>query len=681
MKINAKFIVVFCAMAIFLPHNLAAQENPWTLTHKHGNNQGAETEKLSHIQFVDNLNGWAVGEKGLIKQTIDGGVTWKNLMSPTNKHLTKSYFLDAKTGWVFGTQGALFKTTDAGQTWEDISVVGSTAFVRDLFFTDENRGWMIHEDQVYQSKDGGVTWSDLELPNPSEEQFYFSQLAFRDKKTGWLVHSDGLFQTADGGLTWQENKTLDRSKYNSGYFSTINLLSENNIALVLNQPDYLLFSNDHGKTWKMKKGPMENPENGDAIFYYSITALPDNSLLFYGSIGWRESKIYRSIDTGDSWHELKMPLQNAVSSLHFVNDQIGFVVGNEGLLKTEDGGKSWGILSERPQPQINNVYFSSPNIGFAVGNESTILYTKNKGETWEKIEVQDPNLVLTNLHLLTSSHSWITGSRGSLLRMQNDESKWSYTSLSEDVHFNSEAEREMLKDVFPDGKNHFVIQKILNFNLNELWLFAKEPQGLSISHIFRSIDGGTNWAKVPSEKEYSFVDFVMSSRIHFYAIDRKKLYISNDQCLTWQEIPLPKSSWFNLRNIQRVPNLGYVIQTDRSLLFYNQSQNTISEQPFKNNLKIKATFFRNAELGWGITDNQVYETLNGGETWIPITDENAIHTKLTSLTFFDDNNIWVYGQNGFIALLNKEVPKTNPADDFKEEMKNRLNNFINRERD
>lgn len=673
--------IFFTILITFTFNKIVSQELGWNLHHKNGVNQGSEKESLGHIHFVDDLNGWAVGDRGLIKNTTDGGKTWKTRVSPTNKSISKSFFIDAHTGWIVGAQGLLFKTSDGGTTWNDLSIVGSMSFVRDIYFMDKNKGWIVHENEVYKSNDGGATWESLDLPNSSDNDRYFLQIVFRDKKTGWLVHSEGLFQTLDGGLTWQENKVLDLSKYNYGFLSTLNLHSGNNMALVLNQPDYILFSSDGGNTWKKRVGPMENPENGDAIFHYSIVSTPDNTLLFYGSQGWRDSKIFKSGNQGESWQELKMPLQNAVRSLHFVNDKIGFVVGNEGLLKTEDGGKSWIVQSERPLPSINDVYFTSPSTGFAVGHESTILMTTDGGASWQKSAVDVPNLMLTSLTLLSTTHSWITGSQGAVLRMEENGARWSHKSYSEDIQFNSDAEREMLKNTFPDGKNHFVIHKIVNFNLKELWMFAREPYGLGVSHIFRSIDGGDNWAKVPPAQEYNFVDFIMSNRVQFYAIDRKNLYVSNDACLTWHQIPLPKSTWFNLWQIQRVPNFGYVIQTDRSLLFYNPSQNSISEKPFKNNLKIKATYFRNAELGWGITDNRVYETTDGGDTWYPITAEGAIRVKLNSLTFFGDNSLWVYGENGFIAHLEKDVPPSNPEQEFKDEIKNRLNNFINRSRD
>lgn len=675
MKITM-FLVVFGVM-MFLTHNLAAQDTPWMLLHKYGNNQGTQAEELNHIQFVDGKNGWVVGERGLIKITIDGGNTWKNLMSPTNKTLGKSFFIDNQKGWVYGAQGALFYTSDGGKSWNDLSIVGSTAFIRDLYFSNENKGWMIHENQVYQTKDGGKTWKDVALPRNEEQsrKLYAYQIIFVDDTLGWILLSDGLYKSVDGGETWAEISTLNREKFGYGSFASITALDSKTIGIVVNQPDCMLHSQDGGNQWKKIKIPVAQDDNSGYLIYRIIFQSNGTWLLYGGD------DVFTSQNSGASWKKVNSSFLNSASVSFIDDNKIGFRISQDGILKTEDGGKSWIVHSERPLPSINDVYFTSPSAGFAVGNESTILMTKDGGASWIKSTVEVPNLILTSLTLITSTQSWITGSQGAVLRMEENGARWSHKSYSEDIQFNSDAEREMLKNTFPDGKNHFVIHKIVNFNLKELWMFAREPYGLGVSHIFRTIDGGDNWVKVPPAQEYNFVDFIMSNRVQFYAIDRNNLYLSNDACLTWHQIPLPKSTWFNLWQIQRVPNFGYVIRTDRSLLFYNPSQNSISEKPFKNNLKIKATTFRNAELGWGISDNRVYETTDGGDTWNPITAEGAIRVKLNSITFFDDNNLWVYGENGFIAHLEKDVPPRNPEQEFKDEIKNRLNNFINRSRD
>jgi hypothetical protein len=89
---------------------------------------------LNHIQFVDALQGWAVGirytgedysgplHRAAVNQTSDGGATWQLQYAPDVEFtLTGVNFVDAKQGWAVGFRfgssgygGSVFHTTDGG---------------------------------------------------------------------------------------------------------------------------------------------------------------------------------------------------------------------------------------------------------------------------------------------------------------------------------------------------------------------------------------------------------------------------------------------------------------------------------------------------------------------------------------------------------------------------------------
>src|SRR5436190_9106485 len=58
--------------------------------------------ELTSITFVDADNGWAVGDRGVIWHTIDGGRNWQRQDSPTSARLESVCFADAQTGWAAG---------------------------------------------------------------------------------------------------------------------------------------------------------------------------------------------------------------------------------------------------------------------------------------------------------------------------------------------------------------------------------------------------------------------------------------------------------------------------------------------------------------------------------------------------------------------------------------------------
>ena len=53
-----------------------------------------------------------------VLKTMDGGVTWQELIVPNNRHLQAVGFISPSVGWVGGHGGTSF-TTDGGDTWTD----------------------------------------------------------------------------------------------------------------------------------------------------------------------------------------------------------------------------------------------------------------------------------------------------------------------------------------------------------------------------------------------------------------------------------------------------------------------------------------------------------------------------------------------------------------------------------
>ncbi|HEY3343890.1 MAG TPA: YCF48-related protein [Anaerolineaceae bacterium] len=80
------------------------------------------------IAFGDHLNGWAVGDEGVIAHTTDGGKTdgslssaWHTETNPDPRSprptLNDVDALNASEAWAVGNSGTILHTTDGGQTW------------------------------------------------------------------------------------------------------------------------------------------------------------------------------------------------------------------------------------------------------------------------------------------------------------------------------------------------------------------------------------------------------------------------------------------------------------------------------------------------------------------------------------------------------------------------------------
>src|SRR5262249_43574768 len=59
---------------------------------------------LHDVQFINRTEGWAVGDDGVILNTIDGGKTWERRPTGVRASLRSIQFISASVGWVVGRE-------------------------------------------------------------------------------------------------------------------------------------------------------------------------------------------------------------------------------------------------------------------------------------------------------------------------------------------------------------------------------------------------------------------------------------------------------------------------------------------------------------------------------------------------------------------------------------------------
>ena len=121
-------------------------------------------EPLDDIQFLaDGLRGWAVGDKGTILATTNGGETWTKQESGTYANLFSIAFQpDGAHGRAVEQDGPILTTTDGGQSWtrqSDREAPGRFLNRRYRFLPDGARGWGLRPNgEIVATADGGETW-------------------------------------------------------------------------------------------------------------------------------------------------------------------------------------------------------------------------------------------------------------------------------------------------------------------------------------------------------------------------------------------------------------------------------------------------------------------------------------------------------------------------------------------
>ena len=141
----------------------------------------------------------AVGPRGHIVVSTDGGATWKQANVPVSSDLTAVYFVNDKSGWAVGHDGVVLATTDGGDDLDQA--------------TRRSRGERARCSRISRRKLAAADPDSAELKAlPREAERFVEQgpdkpfldVWFQDEKTGYVVGAYNLiFATTDGGKTWE----------------------------------------------------------------------------------------------------------------------------------------------------------------------------------------------------------------------------------------------------------------------------------------------------------------------------------------------------------------------------------------------------------------------------------------------------------------------------------------------
>jgi photosystem II stability/assembly factor-like uncharacterized protein len=243
------------------------------------------------------LAAFALGRKGALARTADGGNTWSILSVPTSSDILDVAFSSNITGYALDSDGGLFKTNNGGNSWQTLdpgtsssaralATVGSDVVLlvgpkgvlrqtgdgrfdpvtdRDvkskaLTGVDVNGSSVVvfgPQTLAVSPKGGGAAWNTVALPNPDKKKHNTLKLAavdFTGSKTGYVTDTKGrLFHTKNTGKTWTElpglgssaGLTLSFGDDKNGFVGT--RYAENT------SDAYVERTSDGGKTWRPQR--------------------------------------------------------------------------------------------------------------------------------------------------------------------------------------------------------------------------------------------------------------------------------------------------------------------------------------------------------------------------------------------------------------------------------------------
>ena len=301
----------------------------------------------------------------------------------------------------------------------------TTQALTDVYFADTSNGWICGVDGIFHTTDGGSNWL-LQYTGG------VAKLSGLSSSECWAKFSKKLLHTTDTGVHWDSMFVGQYFDFDSIKFITQIFFLDCFTGWVIAQGyknnatvGGMIRTTDGGKTW----------------LHYDIQSLDpgvnySTHIQFFDyNIGWimGQSPLYRTNNGGASWDSLSNPGYGKLLDLQFLNPGVGWISSDAPViatqvLKTVDSGKTWSLpLSFECSDLATYLRFADTFVGWVIqstcidGGHTEILHTSDGGTTWDKQFIYSPDFYYraNRVYCTDRDHVWIVGEHGILFRTSN----------------------------------------------------------------------------------------------------------------------------------------------------------------------------------------------------------------------------------------------------------------------
>jgi photosystem II stability/assembly factor-like uncharacterized protein len=252
----------------------------------------------------------AVGMRGLIIASDDGGASWEQRPAPVQSDLTSVSFPDAQHGWAAGHDGVILHSGDGGRSWKR-QLDGRLAAER---FTAYYVARMAQGEESLEPR-----LAELKRNYEAGPSLPWLDICFEDANRGFAVGPFGsIARTEDGGTTWLP--AMER-------IDDPEMLNLNAIRSIAGE---LYIAGERGTVFRLDRARQRflRVATGHAGSFFGIAGNA-RVLVAYGLRG----AVFRSGDGGATWSRSMTPAPLAVTA--------GAALPDGRIVLATMGGTTW----------------------------------------------------------------------------------------------------------------------------------------------------------------------------------------------------------------------------------------------------------------------------------------------------------------------------------------------------
>lgn len=239
----------------------------------------------------------AVGTRGLIIYSDDGGEQWTQAQVPVSSDLLAVDFPGGDQGWAVGHDGVVLHSTDRGQTW--IKQYDGRLAERQL--SEHYQKLADNGDEHASAILEGVRLNYQDGPEQALMGVWFA-----DENNGFVAGTFGtLLATHDGGKTWESwMERVDNPEF-------LHYLA------ISGRGDQIYMASERGTVFKLnvQTQRFEPLETGYSGTFFAIDVDTDGVV----AAGLRGT-VYRSLDNGLHWVQIPTGISTALSAVRAVGE-------------------------------------------------------------------------------------------------------------------------------------------------------------------------------------------------------------------------------------------------------------------------------------------------------------------------------------------------------------------------